>query len=462
MAGDLLIPRCEVFWGDINLTSYEKAKEWPGSKGPQPLVYDVKVSLQESGQTPKGSMKWLPSGVAFKAYEEILEANFDKTIVVRFFYTTGLSIAFEFVWAGQSENHGIDMSIEVKLASEIDGLIMSNLRSVAQSDDQGISMKSAIEQLEKLYGVDGFNLIRYYGEVSKELEKVKVKSNYAEGTTFASALENIAEQNGNLVFINNIKNDESPGSSLVLFPPYTWEGSTYSGGEVKPNPSAPVSVKILSGPASGGSQSTIDPTTRYGYFIGPGIINSMTKTSEWTPPQSTKTYTLNTQAKVQPRNPSSAGQPSPTRQQQTARDSQQQAASSSGASGTANSRARPGMRLIANEEGEKKKLLIQQERTASLSASVFMCPALTGVKPCDILFVPNYAGTYIEDWIVTSVEYEQTNGGVVLNIQAARQFGMGNAMHESNAKFAQDSVKGTLTGEGATIENWVKYAWGGV
>jgi len=446
MAGDLLIPRCEVYWGDINLTAYPESAQWPGVDGPQPLVYDVKVSLQESGQTPSGSMKWNPSGLAFQAYEKILPENYDKTIIVRYYYTNGRSIAFSFVWAGQTENYGRDMSMDVKMSSELDGLIMSNIKSVAQAEEKGIPMKTAIAETEKFYGVDGFNLVKYYPKVEEDLAKVKVKSNYSDGSTFAAALGNIAEQNGNIVFLHNIITESRAQmeSGAILFPPYTWEGS-----------SASLSVDFLPFSAQGP-----DPVKRYGYFLGPSIINTITKTSEWNPPQRTQTYTLGSQAKVQPKTVPPAGQPQPTVQQSGAQTTANAAAKTAGASGTHGSRSRPGMRLEGNEEGEKKKLLIQEERTAKLSAALFMCPALTCIKPCDIVFIPNYAGTYMEDWIVTSVEYEQTSGGVNLNIQAARQFGMGNLMNEENGKqWLELATKLGLVGTSGTLENWVKYAW---
>lgn len=446
MAGDLIIPRCEVFWGDINLTSYGDSANWPGVDGPQPLVYDVRVSLQESSQTPSGSMKWNPTGLAFSIYEDLIKSQYDKTITVRFYYLTGKSITFSFVWSGQVETYGTSMGLEVKLASELDGLILSNIRSVSQADDNGVSMKSAISELEKLYGVDGLNLIRYYPGLEKDLDKTKLKSNYSEGATFATSLDNMGEQNGNLVFLHNIKrsSDSGTGAGIVFFPPYSWEGQSKTGATIQ----FPASTS--QGP---------DPTLRYGYFLGPAIINTITKTSEWAPPQKTQTYTLNAQQKVQPGQASNAGMPNPTAVQSAGTKAKENQNKSGGASGAASSAARPGMRLEQNEDGEKKKLLLQEERTAKLSASLFMCPMLTGIKPCDIVFIPSLSGNYIEDWIVTAVEYEQSNGGVNLNIQAARKYGMGSLMHEANGKLASEVIKGFLVGDGASVENWVEYAW---
>lgn len=445
MAGDLIIPRCEVYWDDVNLTSYPESLNWPGVDGPQPLVYDVRVSIQESNQTPSGSMKWNPSGRAFSIYEELVKTKYDKTITIRYYYLTGKSITFTFVWAGQIENYGLNMGIEVKLASELDGLILSSIRSIAQADDNGISMKSAISGLEALYGVDGMNLVSYYPGVESDLDKVKVKSNYSEGSTFATSLENIGGQNGNLAFLHNLKQTggSDTGTGIVLFPPYSWEAVTNLPTVVFPQ-------RDLQNP---------DPKVRYGYFLGPAIIDTITKTSEWAPPQKTQTYTLNVSQKVQTADAPKGNMANPTQPQALDTRSRNNQRSSGGASGTSGSASRPGARLEMNEDGERKKLLLQEERTAKLSATMFMCPMFTGVKPHDILFIPNFSGTYIEDWIVTAVEYEQSSGGVNLNIQAARKYGMGNLMHKANGKLAEGSIKDFLVGEKATLENWVDYAW---
>jgi hypothetical protein len=434
MAGDLIIPRCEVYWGDVNLTSYKDSANWPGVDGPQPLVYDVRVSIQESSQTPSGSMKWNPSGRAFSVYENLIKTNYDKTITVRYYYLTGKSITFAFVWAGQVENYGNDMSIEVKLASELDGLVLSSIRSVSQADDAGISMKSAISELEKLYGVDGMNLLGYYPGVEKDLEKVKVKSNYSEGSTFAAALENIGEQNGNLSFLHNLvqTGGSGTGTGIVLFPPYSWE--------------AAANKATIQFPET--TMQNPNPALRYGYFLGPAIINTITKTSEWAPPQKTQTYTLNTRQKVQTEEAPRGNMPNPTRTQDEDNSTRKNQKKEGGASGTTGSASRPGMRLEKNEDGEKKKLMLQEERLSKLSTSMPMCPMFTGIKPHDILFIPNFSGTYIEDWIVTAVEYEQSNGGVNVNIQ------------EANGKVASEVVKDVLIGEKATLENWVEYGWG--
>jgi hypothetical protein len=119
------------------------------------------------------------------------------------------------------------------------------------------------------------------------------------------------------------------------------------------------------------------------------------------------------------------------------------------------------VRLKENQDGEKRKIEIQQERGSKLSTSLFMCPALTGIKPSDIIFIPNYSGTYMEDWLVNGIEYAQTDGGVEIFVQASRQYGLGNLMNKKLGEEWLGKAKAkNLVGPTGTLEGWHEYAWG--
>ncbi len=443
MTNSLIIPRCEVVWGEVNLMNYNFDGSTPGLTN-QPLVYDVRVSLQDSGQTPTGSMRWNPTGVAFRVYEKLLETAINKTITVRYYYLNGRSITFSFVWSGQTEVYGKEMSLEVKLASELDGLVNANIKSTAQASDQGSSPLTNLSQLNYTFGVDKYDLVKITPQSQENLKTTKVLSNYSEGTNYLDSVKNLFEQTGSIVMASNIV---SPGgtqklsANCVVLGPYLSDSKT---------------VEEL--PAQ--SQFP-DPSVRYGYFLGPGIINTITKTSEWQPPQKTQTSLDSTQAKVQATDPGTQGQPTPTTPQSQQAAAAAQSQNRSGAGNTANSRARPGVRLKDNQDGEKRKLELQQERGSKLSASLFMCPSLTGIKPSDVVFIPNFSGTYIEDWIVNGIEYAQTDGGVEVSLQASRQYGLGNLMNKKLGEEWLGKAKAkNLVGSTGTLEGWHEYAWG--
>jgi hypothetical protein len=82
------------------------------------------------------------------------------------------------------------------------------------------------------------------------------------------------------------------------------------------------------------------------------------------------------------------------------------------------------------------------------------------VKPNDILYIPNFTGEFIEDWIIQSVGYSQNNGQVNINMRATRVFGQGTPMNKTSAdKFIAFAKEQGLVGPNATLEAWDKYAW---
>jgi hypothetical protein len=482
MGGDLLIPRCEVYWGDENITFFEGEEKWPGSDGPQPLVYNVKVSIHEEGQTPSGSMSWNPSALAYKEYERLVRDKYDQTIVVRYYYPGGSAIAFSFVWAGQSESYGRNMDITVRLYSELDGLYEGYVKNIVQVGE-GVTLFRSLTDLEILFGVKGGvfkdkpgTLIKFADRVAEDLKGVKVLSNYSEGSTFSQSVENVVGQNGNIAFFHNLVSrgpsngvyvkSDLPG--VVIFPPYTWVGNKMKNGSLVRDPE--VSDDTLRGlvryrpPIPDPDYQYVIPTLRNGYFLGPAMIDSLVKTSEWSPGQKTRRNTRSTNPKIQKfvyTQDENGLTINTTATQEAQKQVAESAKRSNGAGGSHGSMSRPGMRLEGNEEGEFKKQLLQSERTAKLSASLFMCPALTGIKPCDIVFIPSFSGESLEDWIVNSVEYEQNDGGVNISIQASRTYGLGTFMNPTVGyywlRYAVELFG--LVGEYGSIENWVRYAW---
>ena len=95
-----------------------------------------------------------------------------------------------------------------------------------------------------------------------------------------------------------------------------------------------------------------------------------------------------------------------------------------------------------------------------LQMSTFLCPLLVGIKPYDIVFVPSLAGKFIEDWIVDSVSYTQSNGKITVSIGANRVIGTGTPMQKAPAdKFKAIAEGKKLIGPNASLESWDNYAW---
>jgi hypothetical protein len=89
-----------------------------------------------------------------------------------------------------------------------------------------------------------------------------------------------------------------------------------------------------------------------------------------------------------------------------------------------------------------------------------MVPVVVGLKPNDIVFIPSFKGDYMEDWIVQSVSYESTDGGVRIGVQASRIYGTAKTMNQAAYdKFIKLAEQYKLVGDGATLEAWDSYAW---
>ena len=443
MASSLRIPRVEVFWGDVNLTFYNGS----GSSDPmysQPLVYNVSCNLTESGQSPTGSMNWNPSGAAYKVYEKLLREYIHKIITVRYYYLDGRSISFAFLWAGQEENYGKNMDIRVVLSSELDGLINGNIKSTGQSDETGVSLTSAVAKCEVAYGVDKLKLVDYTKKAKEDMEKALMVNSYSIDQKFYECISGLAENNGNLVFASNIitsQGSSQPAAKCIVYTPYAWDKDTPVE-ELGPTAQAP------------------DPKIRYGYILGPNIIETITKNSQWQPAQKRQFLTTNTNQQLQSKDTPLQGAKDKADPQKSVGENKDINKGTVGSSGTVHSNSQSKMRLENNQDGYDKNLMRQEEHQCRLSTTLFMCPVVTGIKPYDIIFIPNYSGTFMEDWIVTSVEYSQTNGGVNVSVQASRKFALGDFMNPTQGQVWLAKAKSYgLVGENPTLENWMKYAW---
>jgi len=446
--GFLSLPRVRVFWGDINLSSYSGDQDFPKNT---PVVFDVQVDVSDQTEGGTGSMKWDPTGPGAALYEWFAtkEEYMKKQITVEFFYPRGKKIVFYYVWAGQEINYGNDMSISVKLQSELAGLVNANPRNVAQAYDEkkGTGPTSVADKLRTQYGLEKYKDIIQYNPFTLEYWKqVKIGTFYTNDSTFGNALSQLTKQTGDKVTPNNIG-----GASLIVMSPYSWK-----------DPKTGKQPDVLNGATEIGAGKGPDPKQRYGYILGPSIIDSVRRETSLPPPQKTNTNTPNTQQFVtnnrsQSTTASQNPAPAPT---VAAANAQAAARPTSSPIGTANGRANPGVGNINNPHGPDRQNALNQENVSKLSLSTLMCPVLVGVKPNDILFIPSFTGKFIEDWEVKSVGYTQQNGNVTINIEATRVFGTAESMNKKvTEKFKAYAEKQGLIGPNATLEAWDSYAW---
>ena len=446
---NLIIPRVRVLWGDVNLTSYTGGGGAPevfkteGEKGAS-IVYDITVDISAEGDGPKAQMKWDPTAKGFAAYEFFVqnEEYMKKQISIEFFYPQGKKIVFMFVWAGQSINYGNDMTITVKMTSELAGIVNANLRNTAQAHDEekGIKFLDAMKKNQKQFGLDEFpDLLKFSTAAEEYANKATAISIYGSDMTFGSSTANIAKQMGSVTFANNIEK-----ANIVIFAPYSYKGSK---------------EEVIDASEREGGKSP-DPEKRYGYILGPSIINTLTRSASWKPPQQDNTKTPSSQPVVidAKKNKDKVQNPVTNPQNKSGTTA---AKPTSSPLGTANNRGSSNVQALSNPEAPDRQNANNQEKAAELQMNTFMCPVLVGIKPHDIVFVPSLSGKYIEDWIVQNVSYTQSNGTVTINVDATRVIGTGTPMQEKiGEKFKKIAEEKNLIGPNASLESWDKYAWG--
>ena len=445
---NLRIPRVRVFWGDVSLTSYVGGGGAPevfsteGERG-APIVYDVSVTVNSEGEGPTGEFKWDPTGPGFAAYEFFVtsEEYMKKTITVEFFYPDGKKIVFIFVWAGQSINYGNNMEITVKLVSELAGLINANIRSTAQANDEdkGATFLDSMKRTQKQYGLEKFkDLLKFSGQAEKYASKATLISAYGSDSTFGANIANTAKQMGASTFGSNIGE-----ASVIIFAPYSYKGSK---------------DEVIDASSLQAGQSP-DPTKRYGYILGPSIIDTLTRTAIWKPPQQDNTKTPSSQLVTQAPKKDKDRIQNPTSNPQEKSGTTAAQATTSPLGITVN-KASSNIQALNNPEAPDRQNALNQEKAADLQMSTFLCPVLVGIKPYDIVFVPSFSGKFIEDWIVDSVSYTQSNGKITVAIGANRVIGTGTPMQKAPAdKFKALAEGKKLIGANASLESWDEYAW---
>lgn len=445
--GFLKSPRVRVVWGDINLTAYDGASKGApevftlDSEKGGPIVYDVKISLSSEGNGPTAEFKWDPTGPGYAAYEWFISQP--KYVLgrfsIEFFYPRGKKIVTFFRWSGQSINYGNDMSVTVKLQSELAGLVNANQRSIAQAYDEkkGAEITQAYAKTTQQYGLTDYPDILAYNKYAKEqMKKVKLESVYGTDQTYGAAISNLAKQAGHQAVVNNIGS-----SGIIIYPPYSWGPDQ----------------EVLDGVTDIGADQAPDPKIRYGYLLGPSLIKSVSRNYNWKPPQQEKSKSGATQTKPGPLRDPATGRFVSSQEQNQANTRQP----TSSPLATANARPNPGVRNKDNPNGPDRQLALEEEKSSELSFQTFMCPALVGLKPNDIVFIPSLKGDFMEDWIVQSVDYTQNNGAVEISVRATRIFGAKEEMNQTAAdKFLAAAKQNKLVGSGATLDAWDAYAWG--
>jgi len=390
---------------------------------------------------------WQPTAAAHEVYRDLVTNHINEQIVTTFGYLGKKTLALVWVWGGQRFTYGNNLDMQITLLSELSGLINADTRSTSNNADYSMSMIEAIRKTEKYYNVDKYDIVKFSEKAATDLKTAKIQNQYGKDQTFVGEVNKIIKENGNYVFSTNILTNPAeqqtsysanPSSKLVIFTPFSYEDDADT---------------VLDG-ATRSPSAGPDPTKRYGYLLGPSMFNTLERSFQWAPPQQISQPTPAKTSNPVKRTRRNKGPKTPV-------TSNINKVSGPGGSvqGTSSASTNPGIRVQLDKVGPDKQILQQLESSSVLNLHTFLVPALVGIKPYDIVYVPSLNAqdtTDIEDWIVTSVDYNQTDGGVEVSITATRPYGTGaTLMNEtSGAKFLEKAR--TLT----TLGSWESYAWG--
>lgn len=432
---NLITPQVTIKWGDENLSAYQLE----GAKQPEPIAFNAEVTLPSDGNSsPTASFSWNPSGPAFKVFEDLVANKYKEKITIRFWYQDGPEAEFFFYYSGVEINYGVEMSVKVELSAVSAFKTNTTTASVsvdnaAKFSDKGKDAVTYIKEIEKVF--PNSPKIKLTKCAEKDAKKVLIKRMQFKDQTYGSVIQNLMQQLGNSLVLTNIGKEES----LVAHAPFTWEAKEGC-------------AQVEEPPKKG----KIDPGSRYGYLLGPGIITSFSRKISYTPPTS-DTNGKPSQPKSTPipkSGNSAAPGANPTKADEEVKKGQKPGSKSTQRSSSPSNVK--GFQYSENPNGPQKQEAGKQEDGIKLNAALFMCPALVGIKPQDIVYVPSLktGSKEIEDYIVQSVSYQQQGGSVAISIEASRTFGLSKPMDEKNAKKFKAKADTFLT-----LSDWEYYAW---
>jgi hypothetical protein len=432
---NLIVPQVKVLWDQTNLSAYS----FEGDPNPQPVVFNVQVTCGSDNQWPVGSMNWNPTGPAFELYEKLVQsAKEDTVITVIFGYGAfgGPEISFGFNYGGTDISYGTDMSITVSLACRSAWKSAASRNSVSINKAEKFADKGidAVQMSEEITGgYTGARKLEFTECAKKDAKEVKIKQAQFKDQTQGAVTNNMQKELGNKVFLSNIGSDGQP----IAFAPLSWQGQKKCGTILEP-------VKGTTNP---------NPKERYGYIIGPGIITSFTRKMEYSQPTADKTGTAGN-----PKNPvqSTKTPPIPGRQTRPATTAQKEAQkpNNNSVQATSSPSNNKGLLYSENPNGPQKQQVMNEEEGVKMDSQIFMCPAITGIKPQDVVYVPSLSGKIIEDYKVTSVTYSQDGGTFAVSVQGCRPYGLNTSMYPEEAKKFLEKAK-TLQ----TLSDWEHFAW---
>lgn len=420
--GKLTQPLVRLKWGDTDLTEYSA-----GGMRPQPIFYNVKITLEKTQSAPTLEFNFSPSPPAFQAFLDCKNGKIDQPITVDIGYAMGSVMSLKFYYAGCSFSTGHEMDVTVYGVAPTKGAWTNNRINFTM--EKPVPLKDFPALVKEKCGEACKDIkFEFVGKAKEDAAEIQIKHAVINQTPHRTIVD-IARANGMLTSIN-------PEGNLVIHYSYNLKEE-----KEKDKPNDPAKPKY-------------DAVVRNVYIVGPGLLNSFRREQKFQ--VGNTTFDLDAaftspvafeqdNAKVV-QTTTKSGQSTSTPPKTTATSGQSQP-----------SYAQSGTQKAAASLKDARAAWAQQSTTTG-TGSFFMVPYLVGIKPRDFICIPslNPDDPYFEDWIVETASYEQKDeGGVEIAVTCTRPFpGEGLILAEADAK----AVEGVLSGL-RTTKDWHALYW---
>lgn len=406
--GQLVQPRLLVQWGGKNLVLWEEEET---------AIESVSFDFQDSEVYPSCSIVFSGSPKGYAAYRECIDNFREDPITIAVGYPNGTWLTTQYFYTGASLGSGNSNLIEVS-GSAKSKEFLSSFYTGQYIEGSLVDLSIKVQEAA---GVpeEGKEDVKFT-EAGKRLAENKKLEGNVTGTVGQVIEQQLNEAGVGLDHTGTAQ----PGGSATGYAPPAMAAEMNTDQPKEPPKSGDVLLK--------------DET--YGFIIGPGLIEEFNRTISWGPGE----------AEGSSLTPLSGYNPEPA----SVEGGQ---GSSSAPKGT---RGQSPLETITEENNPQLSITAKQAQErqdkAQCSGTFFMVPEVVGIKPRDVIFIPSMKLDYLEEWVLSQVNYDFSGGGCNVTVNGYR-FDLGptqKIVSTDTYNFFLDKLK-TLK----TVEDWENYYW---
>lgn len=430
--GLLLQPYAQIVWGGKNLSSYDD-----GSGNRMPVAQNAKITLSKERAAPDCSFNIYPNPQGFQLFSELKNSNIDDPFEISFGYPNSTPFKQSFKFAGVGLQTGLNPALGITGVSAIKGCWTDTRISYTMEEE--MSLKEFPDFLKKQVGECAKDVkIEFDGQALEAAAEIKIKHNQIQRTPHV-ILVNVMRAQGMEVSVGSTAGQQA---TIVISYAFNLDGESE---RAQPNP------------AGGGAKDT-SPTQRTIYIFGPTLVQDIKRTQKFNlGSNSKKAAASKNDVNVNETDTETVPQPQDAAPQSAATEDAGREAPTIGNANPSDSQTG------ITEDGKLTKdarVKLSTIITTEVSMKVPMLPYLVGMRPRDILAIPSLKGpgSFIEDWEITEVTYQQgKSGGVSISLKGQRPYvGEETLMDEGS----QAKVK-AICSRLRSLEDWENYYWSG-